>query len=1049
MTTTPTDNAPGERDSENGRGESFLGRQSWGLAHYLWIALAVTLALGFIPRGVRKALESNTNKAEDWLPASYAESTDLFWFRDHFAGEAFVLVSWEGCDLGNEQQLFALEEALASVKDDEGWAWYPRIRSGPSTIKDLTEGQANLSRAEAIQRLEGALVGPEKLDEAGEPLGEGSRTTCLLAYLDDRLVDKNLQMRRAVERVRDITIETVGVPVEAIHLGGPPVDNITIDIEGEKTLIRLAGLSGLVGITLAYLCFRSRKLTSMVFWTAGVSAGASLALVYWFGIGERLFTGLDEARLGKADAILMSMPAVVYVLALSGAIHLVNYYRDERLEHGRWGAAERAVRVAWGPCLLAAFTTAVGLGALGSSDILPIQKFGIFCAIGVLVAVGLLFAIMPVFLFRFPPEKKVIEERAAKQLKRTGRAWYEPLANFVTTRHGWATTLCLAAMATVAVGLTKTTSSVQLLGLLDEGCQLITDYKWLEGNLGNLVPMEVIVALDSEQLRSPDEPAIDPTAGSETARYRMTMYERSQLTKALQARVESLPEISRALAASTFAGKPQDTGGSASFRQGIEYATSEKLEEARESLSEYLQLEEIEGEKTGRELWRVSARVTALDAVDYGQFVTDLKQQVEPVLDAYKLRDYLVAQLAAAGPVGGKARVCLLTETNDKDNPRLPVSGTAEAQLAELLRTSAGMQLSVYPLDGHFAADEATQAKRLGQLAGYDAVVALRPAVADKLAGGNDLKVGVLALEETPAERPPATEAMSTYTGVVPLVYKTQRELITSLQESIMWATVLIAIVMVIVLRSPLAGIASMIPNVFPIVMVFGSLGWLNIPIDIGIMMTASVALGVAVDDTLHFVTWFSRGIRDGLDRRSATQLAYERCATAMTQTTLIGGLGLAVFAVSTFTPTQEFGSLMIMMLGMALVGDLILLPALLCGPLGSFFAPGAPPTPTDHSDGERPAGENLALAQPTAVLPDSDLPTSELPAESEPTAAEASVPEPVAEEPAILAFPQPAEPAPVVDRQPVPRPEAMSPGNAALQAKLQDLRRRASNDRS
>ena len=66
--------------------------------------------------------------------------------------------------------------------------------------------------------------------------------------------------------------------------------------------------------------------------------------------------------------------------------------------------------------------------------------------------------------------------------------------------------------------------------------------------------------------------------------------------------------------------------------------------------------------------------------------------------------------------------------------------------------------------------------------------------------------------------------------------------------------------------------------------------------------------------------------------------LAYERCATAMMQTTLIGGLGLAVFATSTFTPTQQFGYLMITMLGAALIGDLLLLPAILAGPLGKFF---------------------------------------------------------------------------------------------------------------
>jgi uncharacterized protein len=140
------------------------------------------------------------------------------------------------------------------------------------------------------------------------------------------------------------------------------------------------------------------------------------------------------------------------------------------------------------------------------------------------------------------------------------------------------------------------------------------------------------------------------------------------------------------------------------------------------------------------------------------------------------------------------------------------------------------------------------------------------------------------------------------------------------------------------VLGSPMAGLVSMVPNIFPIVMVFGSLGWLGIKVDIGIMMTASVALGVAVDDTIHFLTWFRRGLKQGLDRASSTLLAYDRCATAMTQTTIIGGLGLAVFATSTFTPTQQFGYLMITMLSTALVGDLLLLPALLASPLGRFF---------------------------------------------------------------------------------------------------------------
>ena len=208
---------------------------------------------------------------------------------------------------------------------------------------------------------------------------------------------------------------------------------------------------------------------------------------------------------------------------------------------------------------------------------------------------------------------------------------------------------------------------------------------------------------------------------------------------------------------------------------------------------------------------------------------------------------------------------------------------------------------------------------------------------------------------------------------MIPLVYKTQRQLLYSLKESIIWATVLISVVMMFVLRSPLAGAISMIPNVFPIVIIFGGIGWLGIRVDIGIMMTASVALGVAVDDTVHFLTWFRRGVKQGLDRVQSVHLAYERCATAMTQTTIIGGLGLAVFATSTFTPTQQFGYLMISMLAAALVGDLLLLPAILAGPLGKYFGGAAPDlaiatTPQDAL--EALVHPPLTSAKPSRLVP-------------------------------------------------------------------------------
>jgi predicted RND superfamily exporter protein len=193
---------------------------------------------------------------------------------------------------------------------------------------------------------------------------------------------------------------------------------------------------------------------------------------------------------------------------------------------------------------------------------------------------------------------------------------------------------------------------------------------------------------------------------------------------------------------------------------------------------------------------------------------------------------------------------------------------------------------------------------------------------------------------------PSATTALSRnntigtmYTGLVPIVYKAQHALLQSLVESTGWAFVAISIVMILVLRSVSAGLISMIPNIFPVVIVFGYMGWRQTLVDIGTMMTASVAMGVAVDDTVHFLTWFRRGLDEGRDRKGAIMLAYDRCATAMTQTTLIGGLGLSVFAFSTFTPTQRFGVLMLTLMVAALIGDLVFLPAILAGPAGRVFS--------------------------------------------------------------------------------------------------------------
>jgi len=184
------------------------------------------------------------------------------------------------------------------------------------------------------------------------------------------------------------------------------------------------------------------------------------------------------------------------------------------------------------------------------------------------------------------------------------------------------------------------------------------------------------------------------------------------------------------------------------------------------------------------------------------------------------------------------------------------------------------------------------------------------------------------------------THVTAVYTGSIPLMHKIQDQLLSDLVLSFLSALAMITIVMMLVMRSIPGGLLCMIPNILPTVIVFGGLGWLGPPIEVGAMMTAGAAIGIAVDDTLHFMTWFQRGLARGLNRIAAVDFAFHNCATAMLQTSLICGLGLLVFAFSPFVPIARFGWMLAALLGTAILGDLVLFPAILIGPFGAAFRP-------------------------------------------------------------------------------------------------------------
>jgi len=1078
----------------------------------LVIVCVVSFLVPFCLRGARMSVEGMKNEVTDWLPSHIQETTEMKWFWRHFAGERFVIVSWQGCTgaPGDERfQLFlsklrpevppsrrspppAMPAAAAAAAADNStagsaasskprenaevvgghaallerdfdfigdrlglffdgqdhcsfggrdekwlrgknrqwyfitpdgtlyhwssgnaplatlggrvWRWlfggqiaaeeiaflgpvdgpwyyadphrlnaqlFKSVTTGPQVLEGLTRADGGVLAddvGEAQRRLEGALFGPDGVH------------TCMILTLTEAGRDDlhHILGRGMLGRPRGRLLEIADqcqIAAADLRLGGPPVDNVAIDEEGTITLVRLVSLSVLLGLVLAYSCFRSLTATIIVFFAAGLGAVASVALVGWCG--------------STMDAILMSMPSLVYVLGISGAVHLINYYREALETDGPAGAPEKAVSLGWKPALLCNVTTSIGLVSLCTSDLTPIRKFGIFSALAVMATLILLFTYLPAALQLFPQKP-----RSPLQRRRDEQPWYdrylsrfwERLCGGIIGHHLLVSAACFAVIAAVGYGVTRINTSVNLLKMFDQRAKILSDYAWLEQHLGKLVPMEVVVKVAPEAML-PAPPSTGGGAPAAGARHQLSFLDRMLIVDQIQSVAENVfgdrgqGVAGRSLSAATFALPSSHRYATYSGRLMVNSA----LQKHRDELlaSDYLRIDQ----QDGSELWRISLRIGALQDIDYGQFVGQLQCAVEPIMAACRAREQILRDLESRPGRRGAARVLLLGAPVDDAllaradagpaDPAaaagggLPPSPGATGRvdqtaifatvLRDLLRAAridvryhnpqTGRQPEHWgPIVKQFACVALVRgnpAYALGDLRGHGAtVIDLRDHVFHPTSGTTPAAAAIATAATAHAahaarggsDRQPDVTAV--YTGVVPIVYKAQRTLLQSLIASTFWSFITITPLMMLVSRGFGAGLVVMLPNVLPVLVIFGGMGWLDIPVDIGSMMAASIALGVAVDDTIHFLTWFRRALDSLGDRKLAIMAAYKHCATPTFQAALISGLGLSIFAFSTFTPTQRFGYLMLTILFAGVAAELIFMPALLASPLGRVFRP-------------------------------------------------------------------------------------------------------------
>lgn len=167
-------------------------------------------------------------------------------------------------------------------------------------------------------------------------------------------------------------------------------------------------------------------------------------------------------------------------------------------------------------------------------------------------------------------------------------------------------------------------------------------------------------------------------------------------------------------------------------------------------------------------------------------------------------------------------------------------------------------------------------------------------------------------------------------TGSIPLMMRATDEIAQSQYSSFILALVVICVIMMLTLGSVQGGLLSIIPNIIPALLSFGLMGLLDIPLDTDTLMIAPVIIGIAVDDTIHFMTHYRLELVRTRSMAIALKSTIDNVGKAVMYTTMVLGLGFAILSFSDYLGMAKIGFFGSLAIFVALLSDLFLIPALL-----------------------------------------------------------------------------------------------------------------------
>lgn len=592
------------------------------------------------------------------------------------------------------------------------------------------------------------------------------------------------------------------------------------------------------------------------------------------------------------------LPQVMVSVGIAESVHLVTAYYLLRPSYtDKRELILAVVRKNAVAVLLTSITTAIAFFSQTTNTLLPVKMEGYWGGIGVIYAFFLTMVVIPTMLSLIPLKDKKPRPKAEQEIDLDDPSkpyWTDKFVRFAIRRRFAIIGATLAIVAVFGIGILRLDINADFRDWFPSDNRVVKDVYWLQDRLGGMGDLELIFSGPEPKKKDDD-----------------ALRTREQRMEELQ--VKQLLNKQDPAAAAPTAEELAELEGLKKADEAYQHeriAVSEKFLASVDRFDQRMRKEMADPKSPLRYVTKLESGL-------------DVLRKIHQVQNENKVSYY---RIPTEADIPAEARTASIQYDDISEEAHLIPPQTASSLAAqyyiqyengakpvENLTTLISPDRRTFRIAARvFQIDATTQEKAFSRIREI-----VRTEFPELMGTPEDVETGK------------AVSSLN-FTGRIYLFANMIDAMGPNLMISLLISILSITILIAIIYRSVWIALVAMGPNVLPIVIPLAAFGYFGIMLDAAALTIAAVALGVAIDDTIHILTKFDAARKEGLSVQDSLQRTFRELGAAVTNTTVILIVGFSVMLLSSFRVNILIGALATVMIGLAWVTDFILTPALL-----------------------------------------------------------------------------------------------------------------------